>query len=199
MVVSPHQRGNPAALSKNKKRPAQVEKLGNPKMKNTTRIAVEIVRSTTKAHLVKDASGRETWIQARWLKEDGTVSADTFERGAAAKAERVEAAAAARLFRESHHLIKIARETEKAIAAEVILETPGGFETPTLVWFPKSRAELLGDGTAAVPGWMILAKEEEAPSNWRSSSYYESHRFAKGERPRVLRGVQIIAAAAANL
>ena len=164
-------------------------------MKNSTRIAVEIVRSTEKAHLVKDAAGRTAWIQSRWMKEDHTVAAATFERGATAQAGREEQAAAARAFRESSHLIRIVRETEKAVAAEVILVTPGGFDTPSLVWFPKSRAELKGNGTASVPGWMILAKEEEAASGYTAfrPTSYELHRESKGERTFLGRGVEILA------
>jgi len=46
----------------------------------TARIHVEIVKETKKAKLIRGADGRQGWIQARWLADNGTVSAQTYER-----------------------------------------------------------------------------------------------------------------------
>lgn len=49
--------------------------------RSTTHLQVQILKSTPKAHLV-EANGRQGWMQARWLREDGTVSATTFAKAA---------------------------------------------------------------------------------------------------------------------
>lgn len=161
-----------------------------------SRIQVQIVRSTAKAHLIS-AEGKEGWIQARWLKADGTVAKATFEKAVTNAEERKEAfaskrefEAAERAFRQASHAVRVARETEKAVAAEVLLSIPGGFEETALVWFPKSAIEG-GEGVAVIPGWMIRDREERAGENYRPSSYYDRHRMCKGEGVELVRGVQI--------
>jgi hypothetical protein len=164
-----------------------------------SRIHVTIVRSTAKAHLI-EADGRQGWIQKRWLKDDGTVSAETFEKSAANHAQREAARqeereweAKEREFKDTLHRVRIVRQTEKAIATEVILRVPGGFEEPTLVWFPKSRVAIDGD-VAEVPGWMIREREWEVVDNYSPNGrgYYERHRWCKGEEPELARGVELL-------
>lgn len=166
------------------------------------RIQVTIIRSTAKAHLVADATGRQGWIQQRWLK-NGTVSAETFEKAVESAADRQqirqsqqEADAAEREFERAAHRVAVVKETDKAVAAEVILRIPGGFEEPALVWFPKSAIGG-GDGVAEVPGWMIREREQKVVSEWspRGQGSYVRHRFCKGEPVELVRGVQIVEAA----
>lgn len=164
-------------------------------MKN--RITVEIVKSTAKAHFVKDAAGRTGWIQARWLKADFTVSAETFENAVCSAQERaadlsaqIEAEKIERNYRDSYHAVRVARETEKAVACEIVIEFAGSEETK-LVWFPKS---LLGggDGIAEIPGWLIREKISEALSSAIGTDYYSRHRASKGELCLLVRGLEIL-------
>ena len=121
------------------------------------RVAVEIVRSTARAHLVKSADGREAWIQARWLK-NGSVAAETFNRQAAEMASRARDLATRKEWKNAFHNIGApVRETEKAVAIEARWHEPNTDQSgKRLVWFPKSQIK---DG--AVPGWLIEAKARE--------------------------------------
>lgn len=170
-------------------------------MAKTTRIEVAIVRSTEKAHLVS-ANGQQGWIQKRWIDAANTVSETTFAKAVAGATERVatakinaDRATAERLFRNSDHAVAVVKETEKAVAAEVTVVVPGGFEETRLVWFPKSAIGG-GEGVAIVAGWMIRSKEEQVTEGCTGSNSYERHRFCKGERTYVLRGVQVLEEAA---
>jgi len=121
---------------------------------------VKIERETKKAYLVKDKSGRKGWVQKRWLRvEDLTVAAKTFEKAIKNFKERERAAAEAREWANSYHaIIKVARETEKAIAVEANFDAYDLERDFTrLIWIPKS---LLCD--MAVPGWFLLKKIYEA-------------------------------------
>jgi hypothetical protein len=122
----------------------------------TNRITVEIVRSTDKAHFVKDAAGRTAWIQARWLREtDSTVSTATFERGAEKSSTRADRAAEAKAFRDVSHEILIARETDKAIASTVLLSTPGGFIHVTVTITPQGTVSVAREVIPPVlPFWL---------------------------------------------
>lgn len=160
------------------------------------RIQVAVARETAKALLV-EAEGRQGWIQRRWLAADGTVSAATFEKAVAGAQERREEAArqreaeaAERQFRDSFHRVPVVRESERAVAAEIVVEFAGA-ESGKLVWFPKS---LLGggDGVAEVPGWLIREKVAEALGGPQGGDYYSRHRFCKGERAFLVRGVEIL-------
>lgn len=133
-------------------------------MNTISRVKVEIVRSTEKAHLVKDSAGRECWVQKRWLREDSTVSGETFNRGAcrkqeiadAAKAEREEAAA----FRNGLHALRIEGESAsgKAVSVKATWSVAANddFGGSRFVWLPKSQIK---DGCA--PGWLLIAKAGE--------------------------------------
>lgn len=164
-----------------------------------TRIQVTIVRSTPKAHLVQDTTGRTGWIQARWLAADSTVSATTFEKAVASAADRAASQqrksdfeAAEKQFRNNWHLVEVAKETEKAVAAKITILAPGGFEEEALVWFPKSAIGG-GENFAEIPGWMIRDREGSVGDNFRPSGSYQAHRMCKGEVAHTLRGVQVLA------
>lgn len=163
------------------------------------RISVVIVKSTPKAHLIADAADptRQGWVVARWVRPDLTVAAATFEKAVAAAAERAASAArkrdfeaAERGFANTDHAVRVAKETDLAVAAEVVILAPGGSEVTQLVWFPKSA---IGgaDGIALIPGWMIRDRETRACEGFRPAGYYERHRMCKGERASLLRGVKI--------
>ena len=124
-------------------------------------VSVSVIRSTDKAHLIQDSSGREAWVQKRWLRPDGTVNAATFARQAAEKAARVAdkaaADAASREFKNGFHSVTTARESEKAIAVEARWKNHATDQRGTrLVWFPKSQVN-----NGQVPGWLIQAKAKE--------------------------------------
>jgi len=148
-------------------------------MASQKRITVEIVRTTEKAHLIS-AEGKQGWIQKRWLDASSTVSASTFAKAVNSAEERKaefaakqQAGRAEREFCNKDHAVRVVKETEKAVAAEVTLMVPGGFEETKLVWFPKSA---IGgaDGIAMIPGWMIRERENSAAENYSPSgrSYY---------------------------
>ena len=128
------------------------------------RTKVIIVRSTPKAHLVKDDQGRECWIQQRWLKEDQTVSSKTFERGVESKAkfdsERATFKQAASDFRNNRHPIQILGESAsgKAVAVQAVFSDGYGVneDITKRVWLPKSQVV-----NGAAPGWLLEAKARE--------------------------------------
>ena len=170
-------------------RPAVAGKQGDGNV-NTKRIAVTVERETRKALFVTDGQ-RGGWIQRRWLAEDGTVSASTFEKAAGAAEERRTEAEEDRAFRNATHAVPVARETEKAVAAEILPSVPGGAEKTVLAWSPKSQ---IGgaDGVAEIPGWMIREREANAVNGYQPRGYYESHRACKGEGAQIVRGIQIL-------
>lgn len=132
------------------------------------RINVEIVRSTTKAHLVKGQDGREGWIQARWLREDGTVSSSTFEKAVQNKTEFVDTKKAAREyeqnFKQEYHQIDILGESEsgKAVSVQVVFTDSAYVNEGSTkrIWLPKSQ---IRDGKC--PGWLLKAKAREFGEN----------------------------------
>jgi hypothetical protein len=120
----------------------------------TARIHVEIVKETKKAKLLRGADGRQGWIQARWLADNGTVSAQTYERACSHQEQRTAEVEAARAWDEAYHALTVVRETEKAVAIAVEIDLVNMERTVSrLAWFPKS---VLRDGAA--PGWMIRNK-----------------------------------------
>lgn len=164
----------------------------------TTKINVTVIRETAKALLVKDEAGRQGWIQRRWFA-DGVVSSTTFEKAVSHAAERAESAARdadrareARDFANAEHAVRVVRESEKAVACEIVVEFAGD-EEAKLVWFPKS---MIGgaDGVALIPGWLITSKLAEVTSRPSGSDYYARHRFSKGESVRIVRGLDFVAA-----
>lgn len=118
---------------------------------------VEIVRETEKAVLVKDKSGKEGWLQKRWLRPDGTVSKDTFDKATSELKARNEEFQSARDFKNGFHEYGFVKETEKAVGLEVVGEIPN-LETSfkRIIWIPKS---VMRDGK--VPGWIIEKKIAE--------------------------------------
>jgi hypothetical protein len=119
---------------------------------------VTIIKSTAKAHLVENAAGQQAWIQARWLKADGSVSDDTFNKSASALAKSKAEAEAEKEFKNSYHpLGEISKESEKAVAIQAHWENFASEQSGSaLVWIPKSQIK---DG--AVPGWLLQAKARE--------------------------------------
>lgn len=168
-------------------------------MSTQDRIPIQIVKSTPKAHLVADSEGRQGWIQKRWLGADNTVAAATFDKAVANQIARqadFEARqadqAAERAFCNAMHAVPVARQSERAVAAEVVVEL-GGCRTPRLVWFCKSQCGNAGrPGLVLVPGWLIRAKEREECEGYRGSSYYERHRYCKGEPVYLAEGVRVV-------
>ncbi len=157
------------------------------------RIKVQIVKSTKKAHLIKNDQDRQGWVQKRWLKNDDTVAIKTFEKATASFEEHKASFVAKRKFNNDLHTIKIDRQSEKAIASLIILEVPGGDSVERFVWFPKSMCEPGQlEGTALVPGWMIQDRQKEAVNTYCPRGYYERHRSCKGEVTTLLSGVQTI-------
>lgn len=130
-----------------------------------TTIKVEIVKSTAKAHLV-ESDGRKAWIQKRWLREDGTVNAKTFERQAAEQNALEKVKKADQEFKSSlHELGPVERETEKAIAIKAYWHEEHTDQAGScLAWLPKSQIQ---GGQA--PGWLLNAKARELPSRITNS------------------------------
>lgn len=126
---------------------------------------VTIVKSTVKAHLVQNAAGQQAWIQARWLKADGTVSDSTFIKGALKIQVKKDQDEALKAFKNEFHAIQVARESEKAVAITVRIDLCDIERDITrLVWLPKSQ---LKDGAA--PGWLLLAKRAELRDELRNA------------------------------
>lgn len=140
-----------------------------PGMTGETKMQVEIIKSTQKAHLVQNAEGRQAWIQARWLRADGTVSDETFNKGAAAIEQNKADEAAAKEFNNGlHEIVEIAKESEKAIAINAHWENFASDQSGyALVWFPKSQVK-----NNRLPGWLLKAKAKELKE--RLTSQYTS-------------------------
>ena len=119
---------------------------------------VTIVKSTAKAHLVADTTGRQGWVQNRSLKADSTVNTTTFDKAAAEFTGRVQAKADAAAFANEFHSIGLVqRETEKDVAVQADWSEECSDQAgKATIWFPKSQ---LVDGQAK--GWLIEAKARE--------------------------------------
>lgn len=119
-----------------------------------TKVSVEIVRETRKAKLVRDAQGREAWVQNRSYKE-GLVNESVFEKGVEFLAERAEEAEEARIFNESMHTLDVVWESEKAIAidreADFVAASSLYHTKRVRVFFPRANA-LLKMGNGRFPG-----------------------------------------------
>ena len=129
------------------------------------RITVEIKHETRKAYLIKDDAGRQGWIQKRWMKDDHTVAVKTFEKAVESFVASKKFDSEYREYRNSFHALgQPKRETEKAVAFEVVLDYYDVEKTrTTLVWFPKSQGKN-GTGEWSMKGWLIDAKIEELGS-----------------------------------
>ena len=120
-------------------------------------VKVEVKHQTRKAYLVADADGRQGWIQARSMKSDGTVNADTFEKAATEFAAREASKQAAAAWQNDFHEVRADVETEKAFGTKVtFLSGDCEQEVARTLWFPKSVCRGF-----AVPGWMLEKKVEE--------------------------------------
>lgn len=123
------------------------------------RTKVHIEHETQKAYLVTDSAGRKGWIQKRWMADDFTVSKKTMAKAAENFHQRQAAEDEAKEWANSYHrIIKVEKETEKALAIKVNfdaynLERNFG----QLIWIPKS---LIKD--MAVQGWFLAKKIREA-------------------------------------
>lgn len=121
-------------------------------------VHVNIVRSSTKAHLIEDSAGRQAWIPKNRLRKDGTVNAKFFDLQVAEKISRDKAAAEDpnREFLDSCHPINPKKEEDRRIAVMASWTGSLGQGGRHLVWFPKS---MVNDGK--LPGWLIKSKAEE--------------------------------------
>ena len=125
-------------------------------------IKVEVEKRTQKAVLAKDAEGNRGWIPNGFFK-DGEVSAARWEKAVERFSFAKSETAKRREWDEQFHAVKIARETERAIACEANVTV--GHSTITarvLAWFPKSMVK---DG--GIAGWMLRDRarkiEDERP------------------------------------
>ena len=133
-------------------------------MTKARKIAVEIVKETKKAKLVKDAEGREAWVQNRSYK-DGLVNEAVFEKGVQFLADRDEAYAAHKEYNEALHTVFVAWENEKTIGVDFMVESTIAsslyHEKRVRAFFPKNMC-VFEDGRWQVKGWLLEAKKDEA-------------------------------------
>ena len=135
-------------------------------------VSITVVRSTAKAQFVQTADGRQGWVQNRSVKDDGTVTATTFDKAAAEFISRLDAKVSANKFAQAFHSIAVVRETEKAVAIEVSVElTHTERDISRLVWLPKSQLCKEVDVVSA-PGWILLAKREELFADLRGQGAF---------------------------
>jgi hypothetical protein len=127
-------------------------------------VAVEIIKETVKAKLVKTESGQQCWIQNRSFK-DGLVSekvikssVERFEKFKEKKQEQIE-------YNNSLQQLDTVWQSEKAIAIDVKAE----FAQASSCWhvktkrifFPKKLCKEI-DNEWYAPGWLIASKFKEA-------------------------------------
>jgi len=122
------------------------------------RTKVQIEKQTKRAYLICDESGRKGWIQKRWLAADKTVSEKTMTKADENYKEQQAGYAEAKQWQNAYHVIKeIARQTDKAIAVNLVLYVPNiekWFDR--LLWIPKSLIK-----NQAVQGWFVIKKIRE--------------------------------------
>ena len=123
------------------------------------RTKVQIEHETKKAYLIVDSEGRKGWIQKRWLGVDGTVAEKTIAKAAENFQQRQAAEEEAKEWANSYHrIIKIERETEKALAIKVNFDAYNlERDFGRLIWIPKSLIKNM-----AVQGWFLAKKIREA-------------------------------------
>jgi len=123
------------------------------------RTKVQIEHETKKAYLITDSEGNKGWIQKRWMAADGTVSEKTMAKAAENFHERQAAKDEAKEWANSYHrIIKVERETEKALAIKVNFDAYNlERDFGELIWIPKSLIKNM-----AVQGWFIAKKIREA-------------------------------------
>lgn len=140
------------------------------------KIAVEIVKETKKAKLVKDSEGREAWVQNRSFN-NGLVNQEVFEKGVEFLAGRAQESAERKEFNDNLHPVTVDWESEKAIGVDYeaeFVQASSMYHTKRVrVFFPKSQCVYM-DGAWHVKGWMLEAKKAEAldkiqPSNARNA------------------------------
>lgn len=128
------------------------------------KIAVEIVRETKKAKLVRDSAGREAWVQNRSFKNN-EVSEAVFSKGVEFLAGRVDAAAEAKAFDESLIPVTVAWESDKAIGVDrtaEFIQASSMYHTKRVrLFFAKGQCVMI-DGVWNVKGWQWNAKSAEA-------------------------------------
>lgn len=122
-------------------------------MKIPARIRVGIIRSTAKAHLINDESGRQGWIQKRWLAPDGTVAAHTFEKAVASFERAAAVRAITAGWQDAYHRVRFDTETERAVGTVITVWSADREKSRQFtLWFGKA---ILRDNK--VPGWAILS------------------------------------------
>ena len=123
------------------------------------RTKVTIEHETQKAYLILDSKGRKGWIQKRWLAADSTVTEKTMCKADGNLKRCQEAEDEAKEWANSFHkILKIERETEKALAIKVNFDAYNlERDFGRLIWIPKS---LIRD--MAVQGWFLAKKIREA-------------------------------------
>tara|TARA_Y100000361_G_scaffold138105_1_gene140033 strand:- start:1055 stop:1498 length:444 start_codon:yes stop_codon:yes gene_type:complete len=120
------------------------------------RIEVAIERETKKAKLVRRGD-RHAWVQNWWLREDNTMTLETFDKHAVEiePTTRHTETYPSSFFRFNTNAI--VRETERAIALHAFLTCPHTHKTiRKLAWFPRSQ--IINN---QLPGWLISAKRDE--------------------------------------
>lgn len=123
------------------------------------RIKIQIEHETKKAYLITDSKGRKGWIQKKWMAADGTVAEKTMAKASGTFMERKAAEDEAKEWANTYHrIIKIEKETEKAVAIKVNYDAYNLERNfSRLIWIPKS---LIKD--MAVQGWFLTKKIREA-------------------------------------
>lgn len=94
--------------------------------------------------------------------------------------------ACARKFRNRRHLVSVAKETAKAVAAEIVIRRAER-EERRLVWFAKSTIDC-ADGWALIRGWLIRMKVQKALAALSGGE----DRFGNRERAYLVRGIKLI-------
>jgi hypothetical protein len=123
------------------------------------------IRETPKALLIEMEDGRQTWIQRRWMRADGTLTpaGQAAADKAVTKTQHAEAKQSERQAETDrrNELIDLgapARSSEKAVAYHArVCEPHTGQVIARLAWFPKSMSPDAG----SFPRWLIEAKAKD--------------------------------------
>ncbi len=135
-----------------------------------SKIPVKIIRSTFKAHLVEDESGRQGWVTIKSLR-NGHVLSRTFENAVSYYRMIIDSREEKKAENNKMYDLKfIAKETPKALAlqvhwAEEITDQRGS----SIIWLPKSKIK-----ESSAPGWLLKAKIEELQQKmYRPGAHFE--------------------------